>query len=136
MGAVIATGLWQWTGFTMLIFIAGLTTLPKELQEAARIDGANAWQRFWSVTWPWLAPTVTINTVLTVIGGLKVFDVIYVLTKGGLRRRHRNSRGPCCIAVDGGPVRLFSGVERDPHAADHGHLLILLAFLRRRELAA
>jgi raffinose/stachyose/melibiose transport system permease protein len=83
MGSVIAMNLWQWTGFTMLIFLAGLSTIPTELYEAARLDGAGRWRSFRHVTWPLLAPAVTINVVLTLIGGLKVFDIIYVLTKGG-----------------------------------------------------
>jgi ABC-type sugar transport system permease subunit len=83
MGAVIFMNLWQWTGFTMLIFLAGLSTVPSELLEAATIDGAGSWRRFAHVTWPLLAPAATINIVLTAIGGFKVFDVIYVLTKGG-----------------------------------------------------
>lgn len=83
MGTVIAMNLWQWTGLTMLIFVAGLVGIPAELYEAARIDGAGAWHQFRHVTWPLLAPAATINIVLTMIGGLKVFDVILVLTNGG-----------------------------------------------------
>lgn len=83
MGTVIFMNLWQWTGFTMLIFLAGLSAVPTELLEAATIDGAGAWRRFAHVTWPLLAPAATINIVLTAIGGFKVFDIIYVLTKGG-----------------------------------------------------
>ncbi|WP_307292998.1 carbohydrate ABC transporter permease [Microbacterium natoriense] len=83
MGTVIFMNLWQWTGFTMLIFLAGLSMVPAELLEAATIDGAGAWRRFAHITWPLLAPSATINIVLTAIGGFKVFDVIYVLTKGG-----------------------------------------------------
>lgn len=83
MAAVVAMNIWQWTGLTMLIFLAGLSTIPSEMYEAATIDGADRWTRFRAVTWPLLAPAVTINVVLTLIGGLKVFDVIYVLTRGG-----------------------------------------------------
>ncbi len=83
MGSVIAMNLWQWTGFTMLIFLAGLSTIPGELYEAAHLDGAGRWRQFRHVTWPLLAPAVTINVVLTLIGGLKIFDIVYVLTKGG-----------------------------------------------------
>jgi raffinose/stachyose/melibiose transport system permease protein len=83
MGSVIAMNLWQWTGFTMLIFIAGLSTIPAELYEAATLDGAGRWGQFRNVTWPLLAPAVTINVVLTLIGGLKIFDIVYVLTQGG-----------------------------------------------------
>jgi raffinose/stachyose/melibiose transport system permease protein len=83
MSSVIAMNLWQWSGFTMLIFLAGLSTIPGELYEAATLDGAGRWAQFRNVTWPLLAPAVTINVVLTLIGGLKVFDIIYVLTQGG-----------------------------------------------------
>jgi raffinose/stachyose/melibiose transport system permease protein len=83
MGTVIAMNLWQWTGLTMLIFVAGLAAIPAELYEAARLDGAGPWAQFRHVTWPLLAPAATINIVLTIIGGLKVFDVILVLTNGG-----------------------------------------------------
>ena len=83
MGSIIFMQLWQWSGFTMIVFIAGMATIPGELYEAARIDGANYFQQFRAVTWPMLAPSATINVVLTVIGGLKVFDIIYVLTRGG-----------------------------------------------------
>lgn len=83
MGAVIVMNLWQWTGLTMLIFVAGLVTQPAELHEAAQLDGATPWQRLCHVTIPLLAPAITINTVLAVIGGFKVFDIVYVLTNGG-----------------------------------------------------
>ena len=83
MGTVVAMNLWQWSGFTMLIFLAGLSTIPGELYEAATLDGAGRWNQFRHVTWPLLAPAVTINVVLTLIGGLKIFDIIYVLTLGG-----------------------------------------------------
>ena len=83
MGSVIAMNLWQWTGFTMLIFLAGLSTIPVELYEAATLDGAGRVGQFRHVTWPLLAPALTINVVLTLIGGLKIFDIIYVLTQGG-----------------------------------------------------
>lgn len=83
MASVITMNLWQWSGFTMLIFLAGLATIPSELYEAATLDGAGHWGQFRHVTWPLLAPAATINIVLTIIGGLKVFDIIYVLTGGG-----------------------------------------------------
>ncbi|TFC50490.1 sugar ABC transporter permease [Cryobacterium sp. TmT2-59] len=83
MAAVIAMNLWQWSGFTMLIFLAGLTSIPEELYEAAQLDGASRWQQFSQITWPLLSPAATINIVLTLIGGLKIFDVVYVLTGGG-----------------------------------------------------
>jgi multiple sugar transport system permease protein len=67
----------------MLIFIAGLQAIPEELYEAARIDGASAWQRFRHVTLPGLAPTLVFVTVITMIGFFQLFVEPYVMTMGG-----------------------------------------------------
>lgn len=75
--------IWQFAGYSMVIFLAGLEGVPAELHEAAMIDGASRWQRFRHVTWPLLAPAVTINLMLSTIGGLKLFDQIYAATNGG-----------------------------------------------------
>ncbi len=83
MPSVIVVGVWRDLGFYMLLFLAGLQTVPAELYEAARIDGANAWQRFRHVTLPGLRPTTFFVTVILTIGSLKVFDIILVLTNGG-----------------------------------------------------
>jgi raffinose/stachyose/melibiose transport system permease protein len=74
---------WQFAGYSMVIFLAGLEGVPEELHEAAMIDGAGRWQRFRNVTWPLLAPAVTINVMLSTIGGLKLFDQVYAATNGG-----------------------------------------------------
>lgn len=83
MPAVIIVGTWREMGYYMLIFLAGLQTIPAQLYEAARIDGANAWHRFWSVTLPCLRPTTFFVVVMLTIGSFKVFDLILVLTNGG-----------------------------------------------------
>lgn len=74
---------WRGIGYVMTIFLAGLNTIPKSYYEAAQIDGANFWQRLRSVTLPMLTGAITINLVFGITYGLKVFDVIYVLTNGG-----------------------------------------------------
>lgn len=74
---------WQYAGYSMVIFLAGLEGIPRELHEAAMIDGAGTWQRFRYVTWPLLAPAVTINLMLSTIGGLKLFDQVFAATNGG-----------------------------------------------------
>lgn len=74
---------WQYAGYSMVIFLAGLEGVPAELHEAAMIDGAGRWQRFRFVTWPLLAPAVTINVMLSTIGGLKLFDQVFAATNGG-----------------------------------------------------
>jgi raffinose/stachyose/melibiose transport system permease protein len=75
--------IWQFAGYSMVIFLAGLEGVPAELHEAAMIDGAGRFQRFRHVTWPLLAPAVTINLMLSTIGGLKLFDQVYAATNGG-----------------------------------------------------
>ncbi|MFD0525397.1 carbohydrate ABC transporter permease [Paractinoplanes durhamensis] len=83
MPAVIVVGTWREMGYYMLLFLAGLQTIPGQLYEAAKVDGANAWQRFRAVTLPGLRPTTFFVVVLLTIGSFKVFDVILVMTNGG-----------------------------------------------------
>lgn len=80
---LILVNVWQFSGMTMIIYLAGLQSIPSELSEAAKIDGANSWQRFWRVTIPMLMPAIRINVVTNIIGSLSVFDVIMSLTEGG-----------------------------------------------------
>jgi len=77
---VIVVQIWANLGMTIVIFIAGLTTIPTEVYEAARIDGAGRWQVFREVTWPLLTPTVNTNLVLTIIGSLQAWQLFLVLT--------------------------------------------------------
>lgn len=81
--SLIFTNSWAFVGFSMVIFLAGLQAVPAELYEAANIDGTSGWQRFRQITFPLIAPSVTINVVLTLIGSMKVFDLIFVMTNGG-----------------------------------------------------
>jgi multiple sugar transport system permease protein len=83
MPAVIIVGTWREMGYYMLLFLAGLQTIPAQLYEAATVDGANAWQRFRAVTLPGLRPTTFFVTVMLTIGSFKVFDLILVMTNGG-----------------------------------------------------
>ena len=80
---IIITVIWQFTGSTMVIYLAGLQGVPPELDEAAAVDGAGYWKRFWYITRPLLAPAITINLMLGLIGGLKLFDQIFSITNGG-----------------------------------------------------
>ncbi|GAA4564053.1 carbohydrate ABC transporter permease [Planotetraspora kaengkrachanensis] len=74
---------WQMLGFCVVVYLAGLQGVPNELAEAASIDGAGPVRRFRSITWPLLAPSLTINTVVLLITAFKVFDHIQVITHGG-----------------------------------------------------
>lgn len=73
----------QFVGTSMIIYLAGLQSISPEYTEAAMLDGASAWQRFWSVTLPLLQPAFATSIILNLIGGLKLFDVIQILTGGG-----------------------------------------------------
>jgi multiple sugar transport system permease protein/alpha-1,4-digalacturonate transport system permease protein len=83
MPAVIITSAWRDMGYYMILFLAGLQTIPKEHYEAAEMDGANAWQRFRAVTLPGLRPTTFLVLVLLTVQSFKVFDLIVVMTDGG-----------------------------------------------------
>ena len=83
LAAVIAIQLWLGVPFTMVNLLAGLSAIPAELHEAAELDGANAWRRFWDITWPLLRPTVAAATILSLIFAFKNFDLIWIATKGG-----------------------------------------------------
>jgi raffinose/stachyose/melibiose transport system permease protein len=74
---------WKYFGFHMMLYLAGLQSIPRELLEAAAIDGANAWQRFRQVTLPLLGPTIRISVFLSIIGSIQLFDLVWVLTAGG-----------------------------------------------------
>jgi multiple sugar transport system permease protein len=83
MPAIILMATWKNFGFNMIILVAGLLNIPENLYAAARIDGANAWQRFRRVTLPMLAPTVVFVTLITMIGYFQLFAEPYVMTQGG-----------------------------------------------------
>ncbi len=74
---------WKYFGFHMILLLAGLQQIPKELGEAASIDGATSWQKFRYVTLPLLGPTIRVSIFLSIIGALQLFDLVWVTTKGG-----------------------------------------------------
>jgi alpha-glucoside transport system permease protein len=80
--ALIVVGIWIWTGFCMVILSAAYKGIPRELLEAARVDGANEWQVFWGITIPLMKPTIAVVATTMVINVLKVFDIVYVMTNG------------------------------------------------------
>lgn len=80
---IVLVVVWQFAGYSMVIFLAGLQSIPREIYEAAAIDGTGAVRRFWSIVRSLLAPAITINLMLSIIGGIKLFDQVYALTGGG-----------------------------------------------------
>jgi multiple sugar transport system permease protein len=83
MPAIILTTLWVRIGYCLVIYLAGLQAVPESLYEAADMDGANGWQKFWRITLPMLKPTTTFILVMEVIHGFMVFDLIFTMTNGG-----------------------------------------------------
>ncbi|MDR1807932.1 MAG: sugar ABC transporter permease [Propionibacteriaceae bacterium] len=84
--ALLAVGFvdgWKWCGLVTLVYIAGLNSIPRQVVEAAIIDGAGAWRRFRSIEVPLLAPAFTFNIVVTLVGSFSALDVIFATTKGG-----------------------------------------------------
>jgi raffinose/stachyose/melibiose transport system permease protein len=78
----IAAQIWMYMGYSMVIFLAGLQTIPKDLYEAARIDGCTSGKEFWYITFPMLWPSITVNGLMSIIGSLSSFQII-LLTTGG-----------------------------------------------------
>ncbi|WP_106539337.1 carbohydrate ABC transporter permease [Haloactinopolyspora alba] len=77
---------WKWMGLSMLIYMAGLKTMPGDVLEAARIDGASPWKAFWAIRFPLLAPAVTFSVATALLGSMNGFDVVQATTEGGPAR--------------------------------------------------
>ncbi len=83
MWSIIFVDIWEWTPFIFLMMLAGIASLPEEPYEAADLDGASAWQKFRDLTWPFLRPVVTIALLLRLMDALRLFDQVFILTRGG-----------------------------------------------------
>lgn len=81
--SIILTDIWKGVGISALIYIAGLVAIPREYYEAARTDGASCWQNFWHITVPLARPATTTVVLLSLIGGLRYFDLVWAMTQGG-----------------------------------------------------
>lgn len=83
MWVIIAVNVWQWVGGPMIIYLAGLQSIPLEIYEASKIDGARYFSNLWYITLPLLIPSIKINVITNIIGSLAVFEAIVALTNGG-----------------------------------------------------
>ena len=83
MTGIVITTVWKDIGFVTVIYLAGLQDIPEHLYEAASLDGATPWQRFWGITFPMLMPTTFFVTTISLISSFQVFDQVYVMTGGG-----------------------------------------------------
>lgn len=83
MTSLVIVDTWHWTPLVSLILLAGLSSLPGEIFESARVDGATGWKSFWLITLPLLRPTLVVAALFRIIDALRIFDIIYALTDGG-----------------------------------------------------
>ncbi len=81
--AIIGAAAWRQVGYIMILYVAGLKNVDPTLLDASKVDGANAWNRFWQVVFPLLAPVTTIVVVISIIDSLRSFDMVWVMTRGG-----------------------------------------------------
>lgn len=86
-GYIIFVQIWMYMGYSMLIFLAGLQTVPKDLYEAGYIDGTSKWQSFRHITFPLISPSFTVNMLLSIIGAMSTFDIILATTDGRFNTR-------------------------------------------------
>jgi raffinose/stachyose/melibiose transport system permease protein len=133
---VVIVAVWQAIAFAIVLYLAGLQTVPEEQLEAASLDGAGTWGRFWHVTFPLIAPFFTINMVLGMKGFLQVFDLIIALTNGG---PGTETESVSVVIYRGG----FEGAEFAYQSANAVIFLIVLVivaivqlrYLQRREVS-
>ena len=83
MPAIIIMSVWKGIGYNMIIFLAGLQSVPPSLYDAAKIDGAGRWKTFWNVTWPMISPTTFFVLIMSTISSFQVFAQVYMMTGGG-----------------------------------------------------
>lgn len=83
MSSLVLMSVWWGAGGGMLIYLAGLRAIPESYYEAAEVDGASPWKRFWAITWPLLRPTTLFNLVVGLIGAFQVFGQVFMMTQGG-----------------------------------------------------
>jgi raffinose/stachyose/melibiose transport system permease protein len=132
---VAAVSIWQHTGFQMAIYLAGLQSISKEYYEAATIDGAGSWKSFRSITLPLLLPAININLMLTLIGGLKVFSEVFVLTGGGPGNASQVVGTIILRSFGEGSWGLGTAVNTLLFAAVTIIAIPLLIFMRRKEVS-
>ncbi|WP_119672246.1 carbohydrate ABC transporter permease [Deinococcus sp. RM] len=120
--AVMLVTFWRGFGYYMVLYLAGLQAIPEELEEAAILDGASAWQRFWRVTVPLMRPTILLCSLLSTIAALRVLEEVLVLTNGG----PLNSTYTALMYVY---AKAFQGFDFDYGVASAAGLVVALVAL-------
>ena len=83
LAGIIFADVWMWSPFVMLLVLAGLVSVPKHLYEAAEIDRASWWRRFWTITFPYIRGLLLLAILFRTIGAFKLFDIVFLITEGG-----------------------------------------------------
>ncbi len=130
MAAVQTVNIWRGAPFFGMIILAALVTVPQDLYEAATVDGANAWQRFWSVTWPHILPILIVSTLFSFVRTLGDFEIVWILTKGGpINSTHLISTLAFRTAIQGADLSKGAAI-----AAFLFPFLVLIIALQLRDL--
>lgn len=134
---IVVVAVWQAAAFNIILYLAGLQTIPTEVYEAASIDGANPWRRFWTMTFPLIAPFFTINMVLALKNFLMIFDHIVALTNGG----PGNATTSISLLIYRGGFQGGEFAYQTANAVVYLVVIVVLSmvqlrFLQRREVAA
>jgi multiple sugar transport system permease protein len=133
LGSVIIVNVWRGMPFYAITLLAGLQTVSPELHEAAAIDGANTWQRFWRITWPLLLPVTMVVTLFSVIQTFADFQLVYVLTGGGpANSTHLMATYAYSLSMGAGQMGLGSAVALSMVPV-LGLLLVILTFYVRKD---
>ncbi|SEF76822.1 multiple sugar transport system permease protein [Nonomuraea solani] len=129
MYALIVVGIWSSIGYNLIIFLAGMQAIPKELYEAAAMDGAGRIRQFFTITLPMLSPTAFFISIVSVIGSLQLFDLVFVMTGSGPAARANPAYGRLQTVVQLFYERAFVTNDRGYAAAIVIALLVLIAAL-------
>ncbi len=121
--SVLIANIWIGVPFNLVILYSGLQSIPEEVYEAASLDGANGWQKFWRITFPLLRPVAAITLLLGLVYTLKVFDIIWIMTRGG------PAESSTTFAIWSYRLGFGSTLPDFSPAAAVGNLLIVLAFV-------
>lgn len=127
---------WKWSGLVTLVYVAGLNAIPGSLIEAAKIDGAGAWQRFWRIKFRLLAPAFTFSVVVTFIGALGAFDIVQATTQGGPGDATTVLNVAMFLQYGGGFFGTASSLSLVVSVLVIALGIPMIAFLRRREVEA
>jgi multiple sugar transport system permease protein len=134
MAAVQTVNVWRGVPFFGMMFLAGIVTVSKDLYEAATVDGANAWQRFWSITFPHILPIIVVATLFSFVRTLGDFQIVWILTKGGpINSTHLVATLAYRSAIQGGNIGQGAAIASFLFPFLVVIIILQIRYLRREE---